>query len=201
MKTTKIKQKVSAKIAKAKARVRRKCGMAVKSAVVLAVLAVLTGCTTSGQQPAKSQTQNNEVHDCIVVIGATNVKLPDGLKVETEKETSLPDFGIMTQAQALESSGTETYSQTSSPTTDVKPTTTMTYGLSSPTASGAKWIDSLDSGCAKLLSSWLSTGDANGTMTVTKKDGTKETVTCANGTCTTSSGDCITCSSCKDCQL
>lgn len=201
MKTTKIKQKVSAKIAKAKARIRRKCGKAVKSAVVLAVLAVLTGCATSGQQPAKSQTQNNEVHDCIVVIGATNVKLPDGLKVETQNETSLPDFGIMTQAQALESSGTETYSQTSSPTTDVKPTTTMTYGLSSPTASGAKWIDSLDSGCAKLLSSWLSTGDANGTMTVTKKDGTKETVTCANGTCTTSSGDCISCSPCKDCQL
>ena len=167
-------------------------------------------------QAGKSETitanfQNSQI---INVVGAKKVEfnpvVKDGetnelVKVEMNETAETYDISILSQAQSLKSEGTETFSPsntpqntpentpTATPTNDVKPTTTVNYGLTSSTPAGAAWIDSLDKGCASLLSSWLGTGNANGTMEVTKKDGTKETVTCKDGTCTLASGECIGC--------
>lgn len=146
--------------------------------------------------------------DPVVKDGATNALV----KVEMDQTTETYDISILSQAQSLKSEGTETFSPSNTPknephsqpaatpTNDVKPTTTVNYGLTSSTPAGAAWIDALDDGCARLLSSWLGTGRANGTMEVTMKDGRKETVTCKDGTCTTSSGECVSCgeSPCAD---
>ena len=139
--------------------------------------------------------------DPVVKDGATNALV----KVEMDQTAETYDISILSQAQSMKSEGTETFSPsnapentpksqpTATPTNDVKPTTTVNYGLTSSTPGGAAWIDSLDRGCANLLSSWLGSGNANGSMEVTKKDGTKETVTCKDGVCTTSDGECISC--------
>lgn len=139
--------------------------------------------------------------DPVVKDGATNALV----KVEMDQTAETYDISILSQAQSMKSEGTETFSPsnapentpknqpTATPTNDVKPTTTVNYGLTSSTPGGAAWIDSLDKGCASLLSSWLGSGNANGTMEVTKKDGTKETVTCNYGVCTTASGERVTC--------
>ena len=175
-------------------------------------------------QAGKSETitatfQNSQI---INVVGAKKVEfdpaVKDGatnalVKVEMSETAETYDISILSQAQSLKSEGTETFSPsntpqntprnqpTATPTNDVKPQTTLTYGLASSTPAGAKWIDSLDAGCAKLLASWLGSGSANGTMEVTKTDGTKETVTCKDGTCTNQNGDVIVAGDCKGCHL
>ena len=145
----------------------------------------------------------------VVTNGTTNAVV----KVEMDQTAETYDISILSQAQSMKSEGTETFSPsntpentpknqpTATPTNDVRPTTTVNYGLTSSTPGGAAWIDSLDKGCASLLSSWLGSGKANGTMEVKKKDGTTECVTCKDGVCTTGSGDCVTCSdgACSEC--
>lgn len=123
MKTAKqIGEKVAEKVNRAKERIARKVGKkaAKTAAALLAVCLAMCGCSTTGQQPAKSQTQNNELHDCIVIVGATKLTMPQGVKIETQEKTELPELGIMTQMQSLESSGTESYAQRADPrnTTD-----------------------------------------------------------------------------------
>ena len=105
---------------------------------------------------------------------------------------------IGNQAQANETSGTETLTSTptQTPTLDIKTDAKFTYGLASDTAAGTNWLQSLTDASLKGLASWLKSGKANGTMCVTKTDGTQECVTCKDGVCTTSGGDCITCKEC-----
>ena len=192
MKVEKAKEKVAEKVAKGKEKVAAKCGKAAKCAAILFALAsVATGCATA-DAPTAQRAQNVTAKDISIVFNFSGTNgVPPTISVE-----------IATAAQANETSGTETMTSTptQTPTTDVKPQTDLTYGLASGTAAGAKWIDALDEGCAKCLAAWLGTGRANGTMTVTKKDGTTETVTCKDGKCTTASGECITCGACSDCE-
>ena len=218
MKPKDIKKKVAAKVSKSHAKVAKKCGKAKACAlwlVATAALSAIVGCATVDQpnetpnlQAGKSETMNATLNNSpiYVMLGVKKLNLgspTNSVEFGESAETKLPpDITILGQVQSLESSGTETYSPsnapvntpTATPTNDVKPQTTLTYGLASSTPAGAAWVNSLDEGCAKLLSSWLGTGRANGTMEVTKKDGSKETVTCKDGVCTTSGGECITCS-------
>lgn len=159
MKTAKqIGEKVAEKVERAKERIARKVGKksAKTAAAIVAVCLALCGCSTTGQQPAKSQTQNNELHDCIVIVGATKLTLPQGVKIETKDKTELPELGIMTQMQSLESSGTESYAQRADP----RNTTDFDTAIDVPLNKGNSGAATAASGAAEKLlgagADWLS---------------------------------------------
>lgn len=187
MKTSEIKSKVAAKVAKGKEKIEKKCGKAAKCAawiVATAALAAIVGCSTA-DAPTAQRAQTVTAKDISIVfnISGTNAPAPS-ISIE-----------IATAAQANETAGTETMTATNTqtPTNDVKTDLKFTYGLASDTASGTSWLQSLTDASLKGLSSWLKSGKANGTMTVTKTDGTTDTVTCKDGSCYDSDGDCINC--------
>lgn len=128
MKVDKIKEKVAAKVAKGKEKVEAKCGKAAKAVAALAAPAALLafcGCSTTGEQPARSQTQNNEIHDCTFIVAGKATVNPKGTtnEVVVADGEVLPSVEWFTQTQANE--GSETNAQTATPTntTDVKPQT------------------------------------------------------------------------------
>lgn len=219
MKTKNIKQKVAAKAAKVKGTVARKCGKVCKALIAAFALATLFGCATAEQpisspslQAGKSQTQHVTMHQSQVniflgvkeaTVGPTN-----DVKLTGSERAELPDISVLAQAQALESSGTETYSPsntpnnipTATPTNEVKTPIKLTYGLQADTPSGEAFLSSLTDASVSGLVDYLKGGKATGTMTVTKKDGSTETVTCKDGSCTRSNGDCISCQPCSSGQ-
>lgn len=186
MSKDKTDKKVEKKAAKADKKTGRKCGALV---AFLALAAMLCGCASTGAQPSRSQTQNNELDNCIIVIAASATVSNATVVAES------PDGFIPSEifTQTMKNEGNETNQPKATPTNEVKTDVKATYGLQSDSASGASWIDSLESLSAQGLSAWLRGGKANGTMTVTKKNGTTETVTCKDGKCTNAAGDCITC--------
>ncbi len=122
-KTTKGAAKTAAKVAKGKEKVEKKCGRAAKCAALLlasGLAALFCGCSTTGEQPARSQTQNNNFDGCIFVIAARASSTNGAVSAEGD---ALPSVEWFTQTQANE--GSETVSPTASPTntTDVKPQT------------------------------------------------------------------------------
>lgn len=122
-KTTKGAAKTAAKIAKGKEKVEKKCGRAAKCAALLlasGLAALFCGCSTTGEQPARSQTQNNSFEDCTFIIAARASSTNGAVSAEGD---ALPSVEWFTQTQANE--GSETISPTASPTntTDIKPQT------------------------------------------------------------------------------
>ena len=218
MKTNNIKQKVAAKAAKTKESVAKKCGRACKAIIAVLALASLFGCATVDQpntspsmQAGKSQTMtvHNDHSVVNVFIGATEATVgPETNEVKLAKSCAANDVTVMGQAQALESTGTETYSPsntpqntpTATPTNEVKTPIKLTYGLQADTPSGEAFVSSLTDASVNGLVDYLKGGKATGTMTVTKKDGSTETVTCKDGSCTRSNGDCISCQPCSSGQ-
>lgn len=175
MKVNKIKEKVAAKVAKGKAKVAKKCGKAAKcAAMLLALGAVLCGCSTTGEQPARSQTQNNEIHDCVFVIaGKATVNPASSTNVVADADGGvLPSVEWFTQTQANE--GSETISPTASPTntTDIKPQTDVntTGGRTAGILETA-----LQAGASALMSKSSGTGCA-----ATAPSG----AACTDGSCT-----------------
>lgn len=206
-KTVKGKDKAKAKVVKAKAKIARKCKRGVAAIVAALALAfVFTGCTSAqSAQPAKSQTQTNDIRDCVIVI-ASNATISNG--VVTAEGGTAPSLEILTQTQSLESTGsTDTFSQTATqtPTTDIKPKTDLRYNdaIGAGGSAAKSFMDSLSSAGVAMVSDYIK-NKKSGTIEVEKKDGTKETVTCENGKCTTSDGTTITaedCEACKDCTV
>lgn len=206
-KTVKGKDKAKAKIAQAKAKIVRKCKGKCAAIVAAFALALLfTGCTSAqSAQPAKSQTQTNDIRDCVIVI-ASNATISNG--VVTAEGGTAPSLEILTQTQSLESTGsTDTFSQTATqtPTTDIKPKTDLRYNdaIGAGGTAAKSFMDSLSSAGLAMVSDYIK-NKKSGTIEVEKKDGTKETVTCENGKCTTSDGTTITaedCEACKDCTV
>ena len=206
-KTVKGKDKAKAKIAKAKAKIARKTKSGMAAVVAALALAfAFTGCTSAqSAQPAKSQTQTNDIRDCVIVI-ASNATISNG--VVTAEGGTAPSLEILTQTQSLESTGsTDTFSQTATqtPTTDVKPKTDLRYNdaIGAGGSAAKSFFDSLSDSGKALLVDYI-TNKKSGTIVVDKSDGTKETVTCENGKCTTSDGTTITaedCEACKDCTV
>lgn len=218
MKPQKIKEKCEKKAEKVKASVARRCGKVAKALVAAFAVATIFGCATVDQpntspnlQAGKSETMNATLNNSpvYVIFGVKRLNLSDptnGIEfAESSEPKSTPDITILGQAQSLESSGTETYTPsnspsnapTATPTNDIRTTTTVNYGLTSTSKGGQDWIDSLTDLSKQGLSAWLRSGKANGTMTVTKADGTTECVTCKDGTCTTSGSECIRCEECS----
>lgn len=187
MKANQIKEKVAAKVAKGKEKIEKKCGKAAKCAVWLvatSALAAIVGCSTADAPTAqRAQTVTAKDINIVFNLAGTNAPAPS-ISIE-----------IATAAQANETAGTETMTATNTqtPTNDVKTDLKFTYGLASDTASGTSWLQSLTDASLKGLSTYLKSGKANGEMTVTKVDGSTETVTCKDGSCYLSSGDCINC--------
>lgn len=191
--------KTDKKIKKVDKKTGRKCGALL---AFLALAAMLCGCAQTGSQPSRSQTMNNDIHDCTFVM-ASEAVVSNGVVIAKNGDAS----GSEMFTQTMKNEGNEQNTPTATPTLDIKPQTTLNYGLTSGSTAGNDWIDSLSDLTKKGLSAWLRSGNANGTMVVTKKDGTTETVTCKDGVCTTQSGECVTCqpsssgSTCSDCQL
>ncbi|MBQ2628480.1 MAG: hypothetical protein IJG13_02265 [Kiritimatiellae bacterium] len=190
MKVSDIKGKVAAKVAKGKAKIAAKCGKsgkAAKACAVLALLAVFAGCHM-GEQPTaqRAQTANTEVKFLV----------EDGGKATF-------NFGaeFVSQAQANETSGTET--MTASPSN--------TPTVSTPIQIDARYNDAMAAAnnVSKGVLESLTTAGANkvlalmssketGTVEVQKKDGTTATVECKDGQCSLAgSGTCAD-GSCSD---
>jgi len=210
-KTIKGKDKAARKTAAAKRKIERKTKGG-KVAAILAVFALalagcqfLTGCSTAqSDQPAKSQTQENKFDNCIFVV-ATQASVSNRI-VHADGTKDIPAVEMFTQTQSLESTGsTETYTPTATqtPTTDIKPDVDLHYNdaIGAGGSVGASFVNSLTAESAALLKSYID-GKKTGKVTVTTKEGKTETLDCADGTCTTSSGTKITaadCAACTDC--
>lgn len=197
MKTSDIKKKVAEKVSKGKNKVVKKCGKGAKCAAfifAIGLATVLCGCSTA-DAPTAQRAQTVTVTD-----NTFNFNIGQFEPCVTNNTAVVPNFHFEfgTAAQANETSGTETMTATNTqtPTNDVKTDLKFTYGLQSDSASGTSWLNSLTDASLKGIATWLKGGKATGTMTVTKEDGTTDTVTCKDGSCYLSSGDCITC---KDC--
>ena len=185
-KTVKGKAKTAAKIAKADRKIARKCKGKCASLLAAFALAILaTGCSTShSAQPAKAQTQNNTFDDCIIVV-ATHCSISNRI-VTAEGTKDAPAVELFTQTQSLESSGTESYSQTATqtPTTDVKPDLDVHYNDAMKNATDASKgvLESLIDTSAKSVLQMMAE-KKTGTVEVTKTDGSTATVECKDGQC------------------
>ena len=211
MKPSKISGKVAAKAAKTKESVARKCGRVAKALIAAFALASLFGCATAEQpisnpslQAGKSQTQhvtmNNSQVNVFVGVKEATIGPTNDVKLTGSERAELPDISVLSQAQALESSGTETYSPSNTP----QNTPTATPSNTVDTKLDAKYNDATKQAAGALESTLamltpesqeavksLAASGKNGTVEVTKTDGTKASVTCEDGNC----------SFCTDCQL
>ena len=206
-KTIKGKDKAARKTAAAKRKIARKCKGGKIAAIVaaFALAAILTGCTTADSaQPAKSQTQTNTFKDCIVIV-ATQASVSNRV-VRADGSKDIPAVELFTQTQSLESTGsTDTFGQTNTqtPTTDIKPDVDVHYNdaVGKGSDAAAAFLSSLTSESFAALCDYV-TNKKSGSVTVTKKDGTTETLECKDGSCTYSGGtitakDCAACSDCS----
>ena len=201
-KTSKCKDKAKAKTAKADRKIARKCKGGKLAALLAAfALALLCGCATSdSQQPAKANTMNNTFDDCIIVV-ATHASVSNRI-VTAEGTKDIPAVELFTQTQSLESSGTESYAQTATqtPTTDVKPDVDLHYNDAVGKGSDAvsAFLSSLSAEGFSAVKAAIA-NKQSGKITVTKQDGTTETLDCNGGSCTTSSGLTINSENCDSC--
>ena len=200
-KTIKGKEKAKAKVDRAKRKIARKVKASVAVMACILGLVLANGCASSeAMQPAKSMTMNNEFKDCVFVV-ATQATVSNRV-VHADGTADTPAVEMFTQAQSLESSGTESYAPTATqtPTTDVKPDLDVRYNDAVGTGGNAvsSFLSSLTTEGAAMLRDYVYS-KKSGKITVTKKDGTTETLDCDGGNCTTSSGLTINASNCKDC--
>ena len=187
MKVKDIKGKVKAKVA---AKLTKK-GIATKAAKTCAVLlcaalcAALVGCSTA-DAPTAAKAQNITLEDVsvsVAVYAGTNAASPH-ISIE-----------LATAAQANEVGDGEsnTFTATQTPTTDVKPQTDLTYGLSGGAGGGGvleTFLSSLVPSSQDAVKKLVASGQ-DGSVTVTKTDGSTDTVTCKGGVCSDSAGTCL----------
>ena len=205
-KTSKCKEKAKAKADKAKAKITKKC----KSGKLAAFLAAFTlaflcvGCASSeSAQPAKSQTLTADLDGCTIIIaGKVSMPIAGTNQTITAEGEKLPTIELLTQTQSLESSGTESYAQTATqtPTTDVKPDVDLHYNDAVGKGSDAvsAFLSSLSAEGFSAVKAAIA-NKQSGKITVTKQDGTTETLDCNGGSCTTSSGLTINSENCESC--
>lgn len=103
-------------------------------------------------------------------------------------------------ASADSSGSTET--QTATPTMDIKPDLDVHYNDAVGTGGNAisAFVSSLTTESAALLRDYVK-NKKSGKITVTKTDGTTETLDCDSGTCTTTGGLKINASNCTNCEI
>jgi len=192
--TDKARDKAKAKVAKMKEKVARKSGEAKKgaaAAVAALVLAFLfAGCASSeSAQPAKSQTLTADLDHCTIIIaGKVSMPVAGTNQTITAEGEKLPTVELLTQTQSLESSGTESFAQTATqtPTTDIKPDVDVHYNdaIKNATDASKGVLESLTTASANKVLSMMASKET-GTVEVEKTDGTKATVECKDGQCST----------------
>lgn len=188
MKVGKIRGKVAAKVAKTKAKVADRTGKqtaaeVAKTAMVLFALA-LVGCASTGEQPARSQTQHNDFRNCVIIVAAKADANLDTMKVKAEsEEKGMPTIDLFTQAQAND--GSETISPHASPTN----TTDVDAALDVPVNKMNSGTSAAGGAAERLLGAgadWLS-GKLNGSSTSTTAAATTQSASsgdCKDGSCT-----------------
>lgn len=176
---TKAKAKVAAKTGKC-GRNAKECA---KAAVVLvafaALAALLTGCATTGEQPARSQTMTNEFRDCVIVMAA---KATVTNCVVVAEGDAMPTLEMFTQTQANE--GSETISPTATPTLDIKPDINLHYNdaIKNATDASKSVLESLSEASCKAVLGLMSSKQS-GVLDVVRSDGTAAKVKCEDGQC------------------
>ena len=190
--TDKARDKAKAKVAKMKEKVARKSGKAKKGAAAavaaLALAFLFAGCASSeSAQPAKSQTLTADLDHCTIIIaGKVSMPVAGTNQTITAEGEKLPTVELLTQTQSLESSGTESFAQTSTqtPTTDIKPDVDVHYNdaIKNATDASKGVLESLASASANKVLSMMASKET-GTVEVEKTDGTKATVECKDGPC------------------
>lgn len=202
MKVSKVKPKVAAKVAKTKAKVadrtgKRTAAKVAKTAMVLFALA-LVGCASTGEQPARSQTQTNTFKDCIVVVATKAEANLDTMKVKAESDAAgLPTIDLFTQAQAND--GSETIAPRATPTN----TTDVDAALDVPVNKGNAGTSAAGGAAERLLGAgadWLS-GKLNGGNASAEKPATgtsaQANAACPDGNCSRTDDACAD-GSCSD---
>jgi len=204
----KARDKAKAKVAKMKEKVARKSGKAKKGAAAavaaLALAFLFAGCASSeSAQPAKSQTLTADLDHCTIIIaGKVSMPVAGTNQTITAEGEKLPTVELLTQTQSLESSGTESFAQTSTqtPTTDIKPDVDVHYNdaIGAGGNAASTFLGSLTAEGFATLRDCIA-NKKTGKVTVATKDGRAETLDCENGNCTTSSGTTITAEDCASC--
>lgn len=172
MKVNKIKEKVAAKVAKGKAKVAAKCGKAKKACALFAVAAMfaaVAGCRM-GEQPTAQRAQT--ANTCVEYI------VKDGGRATF-------NFGaeFVSQAQANETSGTETMSNAPKNTPTV--TTDTDTALDIPVNKGNAGTSAAGGAAEKLIGA--------GADRLSGKLGGTATAPAANAAQQTATDGCVTC--------
>lgn len=177
---TKAKAKVAAKTGKCGGNAKE-CAKAAVVLVAFAALAILCGCATTGEQPARSQTQTNRFDDCIVIVGAARTTVSNGVVV-AEADVSPTAVELFTQTQANE--GSETISPVATPTLDIKPDINVRYNdaLKNATDASKGVLETLSEASSKAVLGLMSSKQS-GVLDVEKSDGTAAKVKCEDGQC------------------
>lgn len=153
-------------------------------------LVALSGCQTPNQASRGTSNENGDFEPRVdvKVNGSSNV-------VSVVIRNTYGDGAI---ASADSSGSTE--SQTQTPTFDIKPDLDVHYNDAVGTGGNAisAFVSSLTAESASLLRDYV-TNKKSGKITVTKTDGTTETLDCDSGTCTTTGGLKINASNCTNC--
>lgn len=175
--------KTDKKIKKANKKTVKKCG------AILAFLALamsVIGCASTGSQPSRSQTMNNDFKDCVVIIASKATVSNDCVSAEGD---GIQPNEIFTQTMRNEGSEQNTPTATPTQKTDVSPKTDVN-------TTGGRTAGVLET-LIGSFGAWLTTPSgkeatvaaATGTAAADCADGK-----CADGTCT--DGSCTTCTDC-----
>ena len=186
MKVNKIKEKVAAKVAKGKAKVAAKCGKAKKACAMLVMAAqfvVLAGCMAGckmGEQPTAQRAQTANTHVTYIVEDGGRATFNYGAE-------------FVSQAQANETSGTETMSNAPKNTPTV--TTDTDTALDIPVNKGNAGTSAAGGAAERLLGAGADRlsgklGDTKITPTATvAPPSASDSAACPDGSC--NPGGCV----------
>lgn len=183
-----VKDKIKAKVEKANAKTKGRVKKAVAKAVcALAIATVIAGCQHPGEQAAKSETMNVTIRDSVIAVNIGAKKSTANCTsntVELAESERTYDVTILSQAQSLESRGSETFGQTQTPTMDIKPDTNIEVPVNK-SGGGAQSVgsvlgDAVASGIGKLMGGDGKTGATAAAAPSSAPDSSE----CADGSCT-----------------
>lgn len=196
------KNKIKAKVEKANAKTKGRVKKAVaKAACAFAIATVIVGCLHPGEQAQKSETMNVTIRDSVIAVNIGAKKSTANCAsntVELAESERTYDVTLLSQAQSLESSGSETFGQTQTPTQDIKPDTNIEIPVNK-SGGGAQAVGSVlgDAAASAVKGLFSKSGTDNAAAT-------QKSENCADGSCKTGSctdGACNPGETCTDCEV
>ena len=174
-----VKESVKDKAKAAKGKIKEKLKGAKRACVLFALFAaaaMLTGCQTPNQASRSTNASYDDLEPKIVV------QIGEGVTNANVNATINMTLGDGALASADSSGSTE--SQTQTPTFDIRPQTDLRYNDAIAGASSAsKGVLETLADTSKDAVLAMMASKQSGMVGVTKKDGTKATVTCTDGQC------------------